>query len=405
MNWQQLFKLELKSIFSDRALILTVFGGVIFYSFLYPLPYSQQLPRDQKIVVVDLDNSIISRKLVRMVNATPEVQINRYAVNLADAQQAIVEDGLAGMMVIPKHFYRDLLLNKRPTLSYAGDASYFLVYGKVVKGLMTAGGTLAAGVKVKRLLIKGQALAAAKQQYTAVSLSLQPVFNTTTGYINYVVPAVFVLILHQTLLIGTGLVGAGQNENSAKGQVVGKIVSKDSGTAGYWTQIPAWKLIITRTFIFLIIYLLLAAYYFGFCFDYYDISRLAQPLQLIQLTIPFILATSLLGICIGQLLPRRELVTALVILSSLPIVFTAGFVWPANMLPTLLHGLFQLIPANPGIQAFLQLNQMGAEFHQIRPLWLQLWVQVVLYGVLAVCLVGRKHSQERRLITAHSKAL
>lgn len=381
MSWLQLLTLELKAIFADRALLLTIFGGVVFYSFLYPLPYSQQLPRDQSIVVLDLDSSAISRKLIRMVDATPEVQVNRYASNLEQAQHAIVEHGLAGMLVIPRHFYRDLLLNKKPTLSYAGDASYFLVYGKVVKGLMTAGATLAAEVKVKRLLIKGQALVAAKQRHTAVSLNMRPVFNTTTGYINYVVPAVFVLILHQTLLIGTGLIGSGQNEKIAEGGF------------GYWMQLPGWKLIASRVFIFLMIYLLLAAYYFGFCYEYYEISRLAQPLQLIQLAIPFFLATSLLGICIGQLVPRRELVTAVVILSSLPIVFTAGFVWPANMLPAPLHGLFQLIPANPGIQAFLQLNQMGAEFQQIRPLLLQLWGQVVLYGVLANYLISRKKDQ------------
>ncbi len=371
MNLSQLLMLELKTIFSDRALLLTVFGGVVFYSFLYPLPYSQQLPRDQNIVVVDLDGSVISRKLVRMVDATPEVQVNRYASSLSEAKIAIIEDGLTGMLLIPKHFHRDLLLNKSPTLSYAGDASYFLVYGKVVKGLMTAGATLAAEVKVKQLLIKGQAMVAARQQHTAVSLRLQPVFNTTSGYINYVVPAVFVLILHQTLLIGTGLLGVGQSEKNREGK------------PGYWLQVPVWKLIASRVFIFLMIYLLLMAYYFGFCYEYYGISRLAQPLQLIQLAIPFLLATSLLGICISQLLPRRELVTALVILSSLPIVFTAGFVWPESMLPAPLHNLFQLIPANPGIQAFLQLNQMGADFYQIRPLFLQLWGLVVLYAVLA----------------------
>lgn len=378
MNWQQLFMLELKSIFSDRALLLTVFGGVIFYSFLYPLPYSQQLPRDQAVVIVDHDNSSISRKLIRMVDATPEVQVNRYAGSLIEAQHAIVEDGLTGMLVIPKHFYRDILLGRKPTLSYAGDASYFLVYGKVVKGLATAGATLAAAVKVKRLLIEGQALVAAKQQHTVINLSLRPVFNTTTGYINYVVPAVFVLILHQTLLIGTGLLGGGQNEKITEGNI------------GYWTQVPSWKLVAIRTFIFLVIYLLLAAYYFGFCFEYYGISRLANPLDLIQLTIPFILATCLMGIFISQLLPRPELATTLVILTSLPIVFTAGFVWPTSMLPMPLHYISQLVPAIPGIQAFLQLNQMGADFYQIRPLWLQLWLQVVVYGALSWWLVRRK---------------
>lgn len=381
MSWQQSFMMELRAIFSDRALLLTIFGGVIFYSFLYPLPYSQQLPRNQSIVVVDLDNSELSRKLIRMVDATPEVHVNRYASSLIEAKKAIIEDSLAGMLLIPKHFYRDLLLGKKPALSFAGDASYFLVYSKVVKGLATAGATLAAGVKIKRQLIQGQAQVAAKQQYAAIHLSLHPVFNSTSGYINYVVPAVFILILHQTLLIGVGLIGGAQREKSTAGEL------------GYWTQVSSGQLVLIRAFIFLCIYLLLSFYYFGFCFYFYGISRLAHPLELIQLTIPFLLSTALMGICISQLLPRRELVTVLVLLTSLPFVFTAGFVWPASMLPKPLHDLFQLVPAIPGIQAFLQLNQMGAEFQQIRSLWLQLWAQVVVYGVLAVWLVGRKQNQ------------
>ncbi|MFV2055110.1 MAG: ABC transporter permease, partial [Thiohalomonadales bacterium] len=283
-----------------------------------------------------------------------------------------------GMLVIPENFYRDLLLGKQPTLSYAGDASYFLVYGKVAKGLAMAGATLAAEVKVLRLLSEGQALAAAKEQHTAIPLNLRPVFNVTTGYINYVVPAVFILILHQTLLIGIGLLGSGQNE------------LRESGKTGYWLVVPAWKLVTARSFVFLIIYLILAMYYFGFCYDYYGITRLAQPLQLIQVAIPFLLATTLMGICISQFLPRRELATMLVILSSLPIVFTAGFIWPSAMLPLPLYAISQLIPAIPGIQIFLQLNQMGAEFYQLRPLWLQLWMQVLLYGVLACWLLRRK---------------
>ncbi|MFV2059841.1 MAG: ABC transporter permease [Gammaproteobacteria bacterium] len=378
MSWQQLLILELKAIFNDRALLLTVFGGVVFYSFLYPLPYSEQLPRNQAVVVVDLDSSSLSRKLIRMVDASPQVQVKRYTYSLPEAQEAIVEDGLAGMLVIPKHFYRDLLLGKHPTLSYAGDASYFLVYSKVVKGLATAGATLAAQIKVKRLLISGQPLIAAKQQYSAVRLNLRPVFNTTTGYINYILPAVFVLILHQTLLIGTGLLGVGQGEKTTV------------GSSGYWLQVPSWKLIFTRAFIFLVIYLILVFYYFGFCFEFYGISKLAHPLQLIQLAIPFLLATTFLGISISQVIPRRELATGIVILTSLPIVFTAGFAWPTNMLPAPLLSLSQLIPAIPGIQAFLQLNQMGADFQQVRPLFLQLWLQTILYAILAWWLVKKR---------------
>jgi len=380
IGWSELIRLELSSIFRDVALVITVFGGVVFYSFLYPLPYSQQLPREQALVVVDLDRSSLSRKLIRMVDATPEVQVKHYALSLSQAQQDIVNGEASGMLVIPDNFFRDLMLGRSPTISYAGDASYFLVYGTVVKGLATAGGTLAAGASVVRRAIEGAPLEVARQRHANIDLNLRPVFNPTTGYVHYVVPAVFVLILHQTLLIAAGLLGGGQNEQSARGQ------------SGYWRKVPGWKLVLARSLSFVGIYLIIMLYYFGFSFEFYDIARLAKPVDLLQLALPFLLATSFLGICMGRFLQRRELATLIVLLSSLPLVFSAGFIWPASMLPGPLADLSQLFPAVPGIQAFLQLNQMGADFAQIRPLWQQLWLQALGYGALAVLLLS--HSKK-----------
>jgi len=382
MTWGELLVHEIKAIFSNFPLLLTVFGGVFLYLFLYPMPYSQQLPRDQTVVVVDLDNSAVSRKLIRMADATPQIDINRYVYSIKDAQQAIEEDGLAGMFVIPKNFYRDLLLGQSPALSYAGDASYFLVFSTVVEGLATAGGTLGAGVKVLHHMIEGKSPITAKQQYSPMYLNLRPVFNMTGGYINYVVPAVFVVILYQTLLIGIGILGATQNEKDALGE------------KGYWQHVPGWKLILARSLIFFMIYFVLTMCYFGFGFDYYTISKLAEPLELIQLIIPYLLATSFFGIFIGLLIPRPELVTVLILFTSLPIVFSAGFVWPLNMLPTLLLDISQIFPAIPAIQAFLQLNQMGADFAQIHTLWLQLWLQTFVYGIFSLWLINKKRSAD-----------
>ena len=380
MSWGELLAHEIKAIFSNFPILLTVFGGVILYSFLYPLPYSQQLPRDQSVVVVDLDNSAVSRRLIRMADATPQIDINRYVYSIKEAQQAIEEDGLAGMLVVPRNFYRDLLLGHSPTLAYAGDAGYFLVFSTVIEGLATVGGTLGAGVKVLHHMIEGKTLITAQQQYSPIHLNLRPVFNMTGGYINYVVPAVFVVILYQTLLIGVGLLGATQNEKDAMGE------------KGYWQHVPGWKLVLARSLIFLVIYFVLTMYYFGYSFDYYNISKLADPIELIQLIIPFLLATSFFGICIGLLLPRPELVTVVILFTSLPIVFSAGFVWPLNMLPVPLLDFSQIFPAIPAVQAFLQLNQMGADFSQINSLWLQLWLQTFVYGVLSLWLLNKKRS-------------
>lgn len=66
MTLWQLIKAEIRSVLTNPVVTLTVFGGVVFYSFLYPLPYSQQTPREQPIAVVNLDGSQTSLKLERM---------------------------------------------------------------------------------------------------------------------------------------------------------------------------------------------------------------------------------------------------------------------------------------------------------------------------------------------------
>jgi len=380
MSLKELFGSELRAIFNDPAILLTVFGGVLFYSFLYPLPYAQQLPREQAIVVVDFDNSNMSRKLIRMVDATPQVHVSHFAYSIDQARHDIEENGLTGMIIIPRHFYRDLLLGRSATLSYAGDASYFLIYSTIVEGMSSAGGTLAAGIRLFRLLIEGQSMTLAKEQYAPLRVNLRPVFNTTTGYVHYVVPAVFILILHQTLLIGTGLLGAGQTELTR------------AGKPGYWLHVNPLHLIAVRGLLFTLIYFFLMLFYFGFSFDFYDISKLANPLDLAVFAVPFILATTFLGTIIGQLIPRRELATTLVLISSLPLVFTAGFVWPSSMLPTPVYYLAQLIPSTPGIQGFLRLNQMGAELPQIQLLYVQLWGQTIVYGLIGWYLLHRKQN-------------
>ncbi|MGB2078887.1 MAG: ABC transporter permease [Vibrio sp.] len=391
MSWWQVFRRELKTIFTDTALLVTVFGGVVMYSFLYPQPYIKQLPREQSIVVVNLDNTSTSRKLERMVDATPQVEIKQHAYSLEEAKQQFLSGEVHGILVIPRHFNRDLLLGLSPTLAYAGDAAYFLIYGTIVEGLATAGGTLSAQAKVARMVMSGDNLVLASKQYTPIELSMQPVFNPSNGYIHYIVPAVFVLILHQTLLVAGGLVGAGRNELT------------QAGKTGYWHQQAPLSIWSARCLILVLMYIPLAMYYFGFSFNYYQISRLANMAEMLTIMLPFLVATASLAILIGELLPRRELATVIVVASSLPLVFSAGFVWPTSELPQLLQYLAQLAPSTAGINAFLRINQMGASLEQVLPYVWQLTAQALVYGLLAIILIGKKASRFQR--TAQIKTI
>ncbi|CAM3005484.1 ABC-2 type transporter transmembrane domain-containing protein [Vibrio mytili] len=366
MTLWQLIKAEIRSVMTNPVVTLTVFGGVVFYSFLYPLPYTQQTPREQSIAIVNLDGSQTSFKLERMVDATPQVSVVSRLSTIEDAKYAFLKRDITGFLVIPEHFYKDLLLGKSPTLAYAADASYFLVYGTVVEGLAKAGGTLGAQVKVSKMLIDGTPLSLASHNNSAIKLNMKPTFNPTMGYIDYVVPAVFVLILQQTLIMAVGLQTGSQR--------LGK---------GYWSQASIPALLLVRTLVFVVIYYVLSAYYFGISFERLDVNHIGKAGELLTLLLPFLLSSCGLGFWLGTLLPRRELVTLVVLVSSMPLVFLAGFIWPVESIPSPLLWIADLSPSTWAIKGFLALNQMGATWQQVATHWTALWLLTVLWGGIA----------------------
>src|SRR5690625_370177 len=125
---------------------------------------------------------------------------------MKQARVIITAGEAQGLLIVPRDFQKDLLLGVPTVLSYAGDASYFLIYGTVVEGLLTAGTTLALEVQALRSVAVKETKAPLAAQIQPVTVSVKPVFNAQAGYLNYVIPAVFVLILQQTMLISLGSV-------------------------------------------------------------------------------------------------------------------------------------------------------------------------------------------------------
>ncbi|MEZ9819374.1 ABC transporter permease [Shewanella sp. 10N.286.45.A1] len=362
MSFLQLILAELKAILADKTIVLTVFGGVLFYAILYPLPYLNQVPTDQQLVVVDHDNSSLSRQLIRHADASPKIKVVAKVGSIDEAKSWIETGRAHGLLVIPADFRRDLLLGRGVTLSYGGDASYFLIYSAVAEGLIAAG--LDAGKNVQRLglLAQGSGAQAADKSLDVVKLNSIPAFNPSLGYTPYIVPGLFLLILHQTLLIGTSILGASQWRET-----------------GYWQQISPFKLICGRMAAFMFIYTLLTSFYVGYCYYWYDVSLQASFGQVALLLLPFLLATTAAGIAFSSLFIRRDLPTQVLLLISMPILFVSGFVWPTALIPESVVAMSQIFPAVPGIMAMLELNQMGASWQSIMPQWLHLWAMVAIY--------------------------
>ncbi len=377
----EVFLLELKEIFTDTGILLTMFGGIIAYSVIYPLPYSEQVTRDVPIVVIDYDHSTKSRELIRMVDASPDTKVIGYVDSAAEAEVLIQTKKAQGLLVVPKHFRRDLLMKSPVTLSLGGDASYFMVYSNIATSILKSAGTLSAKIKVGRLTIEKGSMEMAKEQWRPASLNLQPVFNPESGYLNYIVPAVFILILQQTLVIVCGILCGTQNERARGGEL------------GYWTKTEPIQLLLCRCSIFIGVYMCFSLYYFGFALDIYGINRIARAYDILRLLLPFLFAVVCMGVAVGQLYKHPEVATQVVLFSSMPLLFSSGFVWPISDIPQFMVVFSQFFPSTAAIQGMLQLNQMGATFDQVEHFQLQLMIQAAGYGLIAIMLMG--HKQQR----------
>ena len=51
----QQLALELRALARDKAVLVTIVGGIVFYALLYPQPYLNDRPVEQSVAVVDLD--------------------------------------------------------------------------------------------------------------------------------------------------------------------------------------------------------------------------------------------------------------------------------------------------------------------------------------------------------------
>jgi ABC-2 type transport system permease protein len=116
----------------------------------------------------------------------------------------------------------------------------------------------------------------------------------------------------------------------------------------------------------------------------YGFSTLGHLPQLFALAAVFLLATSFMGQAVGAWFTRPENATILLLATSLPQFFMAGFAWPREAIPDVALAFGRFFPADSAIDGLVRINQLGASIWEVAHDWLALWCLAVGYFVLAV---------------------
>jgi ABC-2 type transport system permease protein len=381
------FAAEMKRVFSDYGVLIFFFGVQLSYPVIYPIPFYHQQVRDLPVAVVDLDNSMLSRQLIRYIDANENVAVAKRFLTL-DAARASFDSGeTTGIVHIPHDFERHIMRSEKAYVSLFTDAGYFMIYRQVYQGVLHAAGTVSAGIEVKKLLSKGVPSNLAFSMRDPVPLESVPLYNRTGAYGSYLVPAVLIIILQQTLLIGIGMLGGTARERNSMHYLL-------SCSGGNCDLVP---MILGKTFFYLSLYFVHITYFFGILFKVYSYPQNASILSIYLFMLPFILSVTFLAIALSTVFRSRESSVLFILCTSIPFVLLSGFSWPIESIPSWLRALSLLVPTTSAIEGFLRLDLMGAPFSAILPRWGTLWLLCGIYFVCAVLAYGRVrriHSKE-----------
>jgi ABC-2 type transport system permease protein len=368
------FGATLRQIAREREAFMVLVGATVIYGLVYPTPYLRQLLRKVPVMVVDRDQTRLSRQIARWLDASEGVTVTGRTNDLDAAQDAVRAGTAGGVVLIPKDFQRQVLRGEPAYVGAYADASYLLVYRTVTGAVNGVVGTLSAGVSVRRLQSGGASYAEAVARRQPVAVAGWPLFNPSAGYATFIVPAVFILILQQTMLIGIGTLRVAERHTRA-------------GAAE-----PIWAVLGGNLAVLTLIYLLHAAFLFVVVFRVYGLPMRATPGAVAAFLVPFIAATTLLALIIAEVFERPETSTIALVATSIPALFLSGASFPIDAQATWVRALSVALPSTFAIRGFLQLGVMGAQLGEAWRSWGALWLQVAAYGAAAWLVIRRRRS-------------
>jgi ABC-2 type transport system permease protein len=369
------FRSEFGRIFTVRPAFGVMVIGAVFYALLYPQPYLNEALRNVPIAVVDRDGTQASRDFARRVDATSDVAVTMVLPDLASAEREVHARKVDGILVIPQYFERELLHGRSSPVALYADASYFLIYQRVAGAVAAVARTVGAEIETARLIAIGVDPAIAVAAPDPMPLTAQPLFNPEGGYATYVLPAAFVLLLQQMLLMGVALLATMAG--------IGFVATGGTVARPGPLTVIAGKLLayLALEALILPVYLLVLPYLYG-------LPRLGGVIPILIFAVPFVLAVAGLGLVVAGIFQNPLRVQLILAAVGLPLFMAAGFSWPSEAIPPLIRWVSYLVPSTSAISGFVKLSQLGAPLSAVKPEFITLWCLALAYNSIAVLLVA-----------------
>ncbi|MCD8183629.1 MAG: ABC transporter permease [Bacteroides sp.] len=404
---------EWNAIATNPAILLVVAGGIFMYGLLYNYMYAPNLVRKAPVAVVDLSHSALSREYIRLLDATPQASVHAQTPNILEARKWVKQGVVSGILYLPADFEARV---------GRGETSVFILYA-ATNAFLDFKGVHEASTRVMLALndahraegavfLPPQGLLAVASS-APINVSGTALYNYTEGYGSYLIPAVIIVIIFQTMLMVIGMLTGEEAERRRSLPTTspcgyspppyspvyrGRATSQEEenldspayswdSSACSWDS-PAWRsalrIVVGRTFVYVMLYAVFSLFLIGLLPHIFSIPNIGNSWYIIMMMIPYLLATSFFGLAVSRWFTDSEAPLLMIAFFSVGYIFLSGVSYPLELMPWYWQAVYCIFPVSPAVLAFVKLNSMGASLFDIWPQMLILWIQVIVYGILAL---------------------
>lgn len=380
---------ELKAVFKDQGVLIFFLLVPLAYPLLYAFIYTGEVVREVPAAVVDMNKSTLSREFIRKVDATPDVKIQSHCADMEEAKLLLKESKVYGVIYIPESFSSDITKGIQTQVTLYCDMSGMLYYKAILTASTEVSLKMNKAIKAKRAgntTNRQDEISATPITYEAVNL-----FNPQAGYASFLLPAVLILIIQQTLLLGVGLSAGTARENNRFRDLV-PLSRQYQGTL---------RIVLGKSSAYFIIYAIVSAYILCVVPKIFSLVQIAQAGTLAAFILPYVLSCIFFAMTCSIFIHHREACMMIYVFTSVPLLFISGVSWPGSAIPAFWRVISWMFPSTFGINGYIAINSMGATLDQVLPEFRALWIQTGVY-FLTTCIVyrrqimlSRSHAMER----------
>ena len=191
--------------------MLFFFALPFAYPLLYAFIYNTEVVYDVPLAVVDNSRTQLSREMCRRIDASPNTEILSYCANLDEAKELMYKRDCFGILEIPGDFDKKLARGEQSPVIFYSDMSLLLNYKNFLITLTDV--SLDMGKELQSRTLTGATPAQIDMVTDPIPSFSFVLYNPSGGFASFIIPALLVVILQQSIILGIGILAGGLYEH------------------------------------------------------------------------------------------------------------------------------------------------------------------------------------------------